>query len=172
MNRLPTKLLILTLLATGACGPDDPELTRWQQQQVSVAQDQARAHSAAAEALVKADARTREDLVRLEREIQAERARVGQQRDALEYERKALAAERRQAPSFEALVHWIGFAILCALPLVICLFLLNQRSPEAGASELEEILIFNLTESSAPLVPRLRQLPSEAPESDPQSQEM
>ena len=159
MYRIRIPLFILILLATWGCGPDDPELSRWQQQQVTSAQQLARGHSAAAETLVKADARAREDLVRLERDLQAERTLVGRQRDALELERKALAAERRRAPALEALFRWLGIAILCALPLVICLQLLGGRGLARGSSELEEILIFNLAAASGPLAPE-RLLPA------------
>jgi hypothetical protein len=52
--------------------------------------------AAATKHLVEADAKARQELVAMERGLQAERATVGQQRDQLEVERRQLASARQR----------------------------------------------------------------------------
>ncbi len=90
---------VILLLTIPGCLNSDPQLTAWQEQQVEHIEQQAAQNTAAAKALVEADAQARQDLTALQHDLQTERAEVGRQRDALEVERKTLAAERQRTPS-------------------------------------------------------------------------
>ena len=143
--RLILMLLLAGLLMTTiGCAGDDPQSRAWQQQQVEHLQQQAEHNTATAKALVEADAQARQQLVALERDVQAERAEVGRQRDSIETERKSLADERQRAPLIAATVHGLGTIVLAALPLVVCWLLLRNSPATNDSEELEKLLILNL----------------------------
>jgi hypothetical protein len=104
--------------------------------------------------LIEADAKSREELVALERDLQAERAAVGRQRDALEAERKQIANQRRHE---SMLAECIGGAITllaCLLPLVLCWRLLAGWRGGGSDEALGELLTIELAaESPSPLLP-------------------
>ncbi len=102
--------------------------------------------------LVAADAKAREDLAALQREVQTERAETGRQRDELEKERRSLAAERRQAPIIAAAITSVGLVLACLLPLLLGWHLL--RAPTDDADRLiAEVLVEDLV-SEHPLLTR------------------
>ncbi len=102
--------------------------------------------------LVEADARAREELV-------AQQSGVNQQRDQLEQDRKAIAAQRYRDPLIAAVITHLGLIAICLLPLVICWQLLRQPSEPATNQELAEILLNDLV-SAEPLL----LLPEEQPQ--------
>lgn len=159
----PKKILFATLtLATLGCqGADEEQLRHWQQAQVDQLNRQAQENSAAAQALVAADARAREEIIALERDLQAERSENSRQRDLLEDERKTLAQQRQRAPLIAAALQSAGIVLLCALPLVICWLLLRNLAGDAAGNELEDLLILNLAQQSD-LIPPSHQLNSPA----------
>jgi hypothetical protein len=160
MQRLQILVITLWTLTTLGCqGKDEQQLRQWQQTQVDQLQRQAQENAAAAQELVTADARAREDLVALERDLQAERSENARQRDLLEDERKSLALERQRAPLITAAVHSAGIVLLCALPLVVCWLLLRALAKDADTNELEDLLILNLAQQSD-LIPLSHQLGS------------
>jgi len=87
--------------------------------------------------LVEADARAREELV-------AQQSGVNQQRDQLEQERQAIAAQRYRDPLIAAVMTHFGLIVICLLPLLICWQLLRQPIEPASEQELTEILIQDL----------------------------
>lgn len=102
--------------------------------------------------LVAADAKAREELAALQRDVQTERAETSRQRDELEKERKALAAERRQDPIIAAAITSVGLVLVCLLPLLIGWHLL--RAPTDDADRLiAEVLVEDLV-SEHPLLTR------------------
>ena len=137
-------LLMILLAMTTGCGSSDEQLRAWQQQQVETLQRQAEQNTATARALVEADARSRQELLAVQRELQTERTQVGRQRDALETERQSLANQRHRDPIIAAALHGLGTVALAALPLVACLLLLRNTSGADSAGELENLLILNL----------------------------
>ena len=72
--------------------------------------------------LVEADAQARQEMVTLQREVQAERTEVGRQRDLLEGDRRDLAAKRRLDPIIAAAITNIGLLLACLLPRAIAPF--------------------------------------------------
>ena len=154
MHRIKIVLFtILTLTILGCGSSDEQQLRHWQQGQVDQLNRQAQENSAAAQALVAADARAREELIALERDLQTERSENAIQRDLLEDERKTLANERQRAPLIAATVHSAGIVLLCALPLVLCWLLLKNLRNDIDTDDLEDLLILDLTQQSDFLLP-------------------
>lgn len=110
--------------------------------------------------LVEADARAREAMVALQREVQSERAEVGRQRDLLEVERRELAATRRLDPIIAAAITDIGLLLACLLPLVLCWYLLHRRIEPADDRAVTEVLLEDLVADRPLLLPRLETHPA------------
>jgi ABC-type transport system involved in cytochrome bd biosynthesis fused ATPase/permease subunit len=144
---------VILLLTIPGCLNSDPQLTAWQEQQVEHIEQQAAQNTAAAKALVEADAQARQDLTALQHDLQTERAEVGRQRDALEVERKTLAAERQRAPIIAVAIQRVGFLALAALPLLLCWLLLRAPHGDQSTTELEELLILGFADEVSPLSP-------------------
>jgi hypothetical protein len=141
------------LVSILGCLESDPQLTSWQQQQIQHAERQAAENTAAARALVAADANARQQLATLGRELQTERAEIGKQRDALEAERKHLASERLRDPIIAAAIQTLGLLTLAALPLVLAWLLLRSSPASEATTDLEELLLVALAEESSSLAP-------------------
>ena len=137
-------LLFMTLPMIAGCVEDDKQSRLWQQQQIEHMQQQAKDNTAAARALVEADASARQQLIALERDVQRERAELGRQRDQIELERKALASERQRAPLIAATLHGVGMLLLATLPLILCWLLLCGAHVTSDPDELESFLILSL----------------------------
>lgn len=94
--------------------------------------------------LVEADAKARTEMVKLHRDVQAERTEVGRQRDALEKERRGLATARRLHPIIASAITNIGLLLACLLPLVLCIYLLNRPVEAADDQAVAELLLEDL----------------------------
>ena len=105
--------------------------------------------------LVEADAKARQEMVALHREVQAERAEFGQQRDVLENERRDLAAKRYLDPIIAATITNIGLLLACLLPLVLCWYLLHRRVEPADDQAVVEVFLEDLVSDRPLLLPRL-----------------
>jgi hypothetical protein len=104
--------------------------------------------------LVEADARARQDMVDLHRDLQTERSTVGQQRDALEEDRRNLAAQRHRDPIIAETIAQLGLLAASLLPLVVCWLLLRQPVEPADDREVAELLIADLAASEPVLLPK------------------
>lgn len=112
-NRFVVPVLLLVVLAVG-CDEDKRlveqarEADERQAEQNRQIAHQNHELAEATNRLVEADANSREELVALERDLQAERSAVGRQRDDLEAERKQIAGQRLQE---SVLAECIGGAV-------------------------------------------------------------
>ena len=104
--------------------------------------------------LVDADSRSREELVALQRDLQAEQAEIGGQRDSLERERKALAQERQRDSVLAAVLVGLGESLVGALPLILCWYLLHGLRHESGDEGLAELLVEEIASEQPKLLPR------------------
>lgn len=145
---IPT-LMLLTMALTG-CDKDE-QLRKWQQQQVELLQQQARENAEAARELVKADAQARQEVAVIHHELQSERIEVGQQRDALEADRKEVATARQRVPLMAAAFQGGAVLLTCALGLGVCGWLLSGLSKCDTDSELEDLLVLEVGGESTPL---------------------
>lgn len=169
-DRISTQLFLFLLLATG-CDSRDQRLAefseraaaRQQQQNTTIARQseaviqENQRIAEAAKALVTADAAARQELIRAQRdsqaELSAERSRIDVQRDALERERQDIAAERRSAPIIAEAIQGVSLVIGCLLPLVLAgyaLYRLDRGDPQD--EDVTEILLQELAGKNHPLI--------------------
>ena len=106
--------------------------------------------------LVEADAKARQEIFALHREIQTERFEVGRQRDSLEDERRAIASQRHLAPIIAAAITNIGMLLVCLLPLILCWYLLHRPTEPADDRAVAEILLEDLVASKPLLLPPMQ----------------
>lgn len=109
--------------------------------------------------LVAANAKAREEMLALQREVQVERAEVGRQRDALETERRDLAAKRRIDPILAAAITNLGLLLACLLPLVLCWYLLQRPADPADDHAVMEVLLNDMIADQPQFLPG-RELPA------------
>jgi hypothetical protein len=143
-------VLFLSLVLVMCVGCDDQEknLRDWQQRQVDQLQRQSQENSAAARALVEADAESRRQFAALEQSIQAERQELAGQYSTLEADRKAVALAREQVPLLATAFQGLAALALGIAALWVCGRLLSRRPDDEGAAELEETLILSLAGES------------------------
>lgn len=141
-----------TVLVSGCEEPDD-KVARMADENArrQAAQNQRMAElqqevAAGSRALVEADARAREEFIALQRQVQAERAEVGRQRDELE-------AERRADPIVAAALANLGIVLACLLPLVLCWYLLRQPPRDDEDRVVSELLIREIVAEEPRLLP-------------------
>jgi hypothetical protein len=156
---IPT-LILFTLILTG-CDKED-QLRKWQQQQVEQLQQQARENAETARELVRADVQARQEVAVIHRELQSERIEIGQQRDALEADRKEAAATRQRMPLMAAAFQGGAVLLTCALGLGVCGWLLSGLSKRDADGELEDLLVLEVGGEPTPLLSS-RRLESESP---------
>lgn len=104
--------------------------------------------------LVEADAQARQDMAELHRDLQTERSTVGQQRDALEQDRREMAVQRHRDPIIAATITQLGLLAASLLPLLVCWLLLRQPLEPADDREVAELLIADLAASEPVLLPK------------------
>ena len=167
----------LTLLLIGCAPPPDlrdQRLAEVAQQSVAVQAQQneqiARQSQATAEQgrqlaeatkqLVAKDAEARQQLLaaheKLHAQLQQQRASIDAGRDALEQERRQLAAERQREPILAASIETLGLILACLLPLTLCgllLWRLGRVEPDDAA--VAELLVCELTSDRPRLLPGL-----------------
>ena len=133
-------LFIIPIILSG-CDERERQLRGWQQEQVTELQKQSSENSAAARALVEADAASRKQFVELEQGLQAERRELSEQFSAVDADRKALASARERVPLLATAFQGIAALLLGGAALFVCYRLLSRSSDPAEPSELEETLI-------------------------------
>ena len=109
--------------------------------------------------LVEADAKARQEMVTLQRQIQSERSEIGYQRDQLEAERRRIADSRNRDPIIAAAITKVAFVVISLLPLLICWLLLQQKVEPANKNEITELLLDDLVSAEPRLVPPAKSKP-------------
>lgn len=133
------QILLFGLLVACCLGCDDEEqkMREW-----------SRENSAAAQALVEADAESRKQFVHLQQSVQEERQALADQYTALDADRKAVAAARERIPLLATAFQGVAALALGAAALWVCVRLIGRMPDDQGAVELEETLILTLTGES------------------------
>jgi hypothetical protein len=104
--------------------------------------------------LIEADAKSREELVALERDLQTERAAIGKQRDELEADRRQIAGQRLQESLLVECLDGTLVLLASLLPLVLCWYLLAGWRASSNDEALGELLTIELAgDSPSPLLP-------------------
>jgi len=133
-------LFIIPILLSG-CDDRERQLRTWQQEQAAELQRQSQDNTAAARALVEADAASRRQFVELEQGLQSERRELSEQYAAIDADRKALTAARERVPLLATAFQGLAALLLGLAALVVCGRLLGSSPVPGEASELEETLI-------------------------------
>ena len=144
-----TLLLVITILVTAlaaGCQSNDERLVEMSQRQADREAEHVRQMTQlqqqvaeGSRRLVEADAESRKELTELQRDLRNDQATVGQQRDALETERRQIAAERRWDSVVGPAITGATILIACVLPLVLCVMVLRGlRHPQQSNDSLAE----------------------------------
>jgi hypothetical protein len=139
----------LLLVCCVGCDDDEQQMRDW-----------SRENSAAAQALVEADAESRKQFTALQQSVQTERQTLADGYTALEADRKAVAAARERVPLLATALQGVAALALGGAALWVCVRLLGNLPDDQGAAELEETLILTLAGESNLLAeppPLLRQ---------------
>ena len=174
-------IVLFTLTAIG-CSPLDREATEIaresmerQAEQNKMLAEQSRKATQAADNLVQAEAKARQELIevqkqvverdaqgrqelnRLQQDVQkttsAAQEHVDMQRSKLETERREIAQERQRAPLVAEAIRGTGLLLVCVLPLAVLVFMLHTlRSQPAQDDALSEFLVQELVAEEPRLV--------------------
>lgn len=175
---VPPSLAVALTLPLIGCGPSpdlrDQRLAEVAQQSVAVqaqqnehiarqsqtSAEQSRHLAEATQQLVSQDAAARQQLLaaqeKLNTQLQQQRATIDAGRDALEQERRLLAAERQTELILAASIESAGLILACLLPLALCgllLWRLGRAEPDDAA--VVELLVCELTSEQPELLPEL-----------------
>lgn len=174
MPRKNPLVLILMILATTGCSKDqrladmaERNLTRQDEQNRRMSELQNEVATGTKE-LVEADARAREAMIGVHRDLQAERAEIGRQRDVLEEDRRDLARQRYLDPILAETIGTLGLLFAAILPLVLCWYLLHRPPPPVDDQELAQTLLEDFFTEQPTLLTRHPELPPRigSPEED------
>jgi VIT1/CCC1 family predicted Fe2+/Mn2+ transporter len=150
-------LPLLALIAIGCSSGDERlvelsrESTNRQAEQNRLVENNNRQVLEATNRLVEADAKSRTENNELHRQIESEKSGIDEQRDALEQERRQIAAERTRDPIIAESIQAAAGLIAAMLPLLVCLFLLRGLFQRPDDETLAEVLIEDLV-SQHPLL--------------------
>jgi hypothetical protein len=164
------ELTLVALIAIGCSSGDERlvELSREsadrQAEQNRLVETNNRQVLEATNRLVEADAKSRTENIELHREIEVERSGVNQQRDALEQERRQIAAERKRDPIVAESIGAAAALMAAILPLLVCLMLLRGLFHKPDGEVLAEVLIEDLVSQHPLLGERAVPLPGRRPD--------
>ena len=130
-------VLLLTLVLTSGCELEKAETTP-SREFVQIQADQNRR------------------LVELQNQVQAQHVEIGRQRDALEKERRELAAQRHRDPVVAESIFSIGTLLACVCPILLAWVLLVRADPGTDSEVIAETLIRDVSSGpSSVLIPAL-----------------
>ncbi len=159
MQRVVTTLILL--MTTIGCESKNERVTRMAtehaKQQAKQSQQMLEAQQEVARGsrqLVESDARAREEIVGLHRDIRSERKALNSQHHQLEIDRKAIAKNRYQIPIIVEAVKYLGMTLLCLLPLLLCWHLLTLTSKQGDEDIISEQLLEDMVSDKPVLLPR------------------
>ena len=95
--------------------------------------------------LIESDAKAREDVLAMQKDLQGQAAEVGHQRDELETERREIADQRLHESILGPIIANMGPLLVCALVLVFCGLLVYGLRVDSGSDDaVSEVLIEEL----------------------------
>ena len=144
-------VIVLTGIVTGCEEDENQRLAEMAERNLERQAELQRRVAEGAQRLVEADAQARQEMVTLQREVQAERTEVGRQRDRLEEERRELAAQRHRDPIVASAITYLGLLLACLLLDRVCWLLLRCRPEPIDDVAVVEVLLEDLV-ASRPLL--------------------
>jgi len=104
--------------------------------------------------LVEADAQARKEIVEVHKDLQSERATLGNQWNQLEAERQQMAQDRRTESLLVPAVEAMGVIAVAVLAIGFCVFLLfGLRKTDPSDVQLGELLVHELVSDEPRLLP-------------------
>ena len=161
----------LVLAGLGGCsGPDTrlgelaSQVTHEQAEQNHRIAEGSKAVAQGSQRLVEADAQARRELIELQHSLRQDQAEIGQHRDALEAERKAIASQRRTESALASGLVIFGVIMASLAPLVLAGISLLGLWRETTREEEGEVLVEELVQSLVELpAPQALALPEVSP---------
>lgn len=162
---MPWIVIALLLTLTGCVNESDERLSNMAEQSLATQArqneqmaQQCQAVVEASRNLVAADAQARQEMIeaqaKLQTSLQADRALLDEQRDALEQERQAVALARHRDPILAASIGTIGLLIACVMPLLLAGYILYcANRPSIDHEILNELLITDLVAEQPRMLP-------------------
>jgi hypothetical protein len=103
--------------------------------------------------LVSAEAESRREWIELKRDIEREATEIGRQRDILDAERRATAAQRYRDPIITAAIESASLFVACLTPLIVAWYALHVTQRDAiNESSVVDMLV---AQSLRPEVPAI-----------------
>ena len=133
--------------------------------------DASKAIAQGSKQLVDADADARREVIKLQLDLRHDQAAIGQQRDALEAERKAISRERITDSAIGSGLVVFGFVLACLAPLVLAGISLVGLWKEPTQEEEGDVLIEALTNTFIVQDMPRSHLPSDHPNLPPSQEE-
>ena len=109
--------------------------------------------AASHEQLIEADAKSRTELVALQRDLRGDQAEVGRLRDQLEIERREIVAERRTDSATGSGLVTLGLMIACVSPLLLGAAALYGLFTEPKDTEISVVLADELARTELERLP-------------------
>jgi L-rhamnose isomerase len=139
-------------ISLAGCGSNDDRLVRLStenaKRQAEQSRDMARLQQQVADGvkeLVANDAEARREWIGVKHDLHESLAEVGKQRDALEAERRTMAAVRVREPILASAIETLGLVIAGLVPLLAAVYALRQCSNEPADTAATAFLIHRLT---------------------------
>ncbi len=158
-RRIPILLAVAMIAVTGCSDGERVAkvATEAAQQQAKQNTEMAQLNREVAEGtkrLVAADAEARKEITAMHHDVQAEQAKVNEQRDHLETERQEIAGQRRTESMLGAILKGCSVAAACAVTIGFCWYLLfGLRHHDNGNDVLNELLVEELVAKSTAILP-------------------
>ena len=104
--------------------------------------------------LVVADAEARKEIIAMHHDVQAEQAKVSEQRDRLETERQEIAGQRRTESMLGPILKGCSVAALCLVTIGFCwCVLFGLRQHDDANDVLNELLVEELVTKNSAILP-------------------
>ena len=130
------------------------QVTHEQAEQNNRVSEGSRAVAQGSQHLVEADAQARRELIELQHSLRQDQAEIGNHRDALEAERRAIASQRRTDTAIANGLVILGMILACLAPLILAGMSLwglwRASTPEEEGQILVEELVNILAEPTDP----------------------
>jgi hypothetical protein len=115
--------------------------------------------------LVTSIGQARSEFTELHRDVQKQQAAIAEQFDALESERRAIAASRIREPLLAALITSVSTVLIACLPLALALYVLaNQGGNTPDQAVLNDLLIEEFAADRPALLPGSEKPPNPRPQ--------
>jgi hypothetical protein len=141
-------LVVLSVIGVVGCSSDDQRLVSLSRESADRQAEQNRLVETnnqqvidAARELVEADAQGRKENLELHKQIESERSAINEQRDALEAERRQLADHRIRDPLIANAILAAAGLVAAILPLAVCVYLLRGLFHKSDDQAMVDVLI-------------------------------